>query len=80
MATLVWSIFNCLVVMFYSSNLRANLTAVKYEPMVNSVEDILKQNRSAYFPERVPKFRREIFYTSNKCVLLNMKDFLFWQN
>jgi hypothetical protein len=48
MLVLLWSIFSMFVVFFYSSNLRANMMTVEYEPKVETLAQILTRGQKVY--------------------------------
>jgi hypothetical protein len=45
MLTFLWSVFGLVVVLFYSSNLRAHLAAVGYEKRIDTAEDVLQNGK-----------------------------------
>ncbi len=45
MAVLIWMVFSLAMTMFYTSNLRAHLIAIKYEKPIDTLQDILDNGK-----------------------------------
>lgn len=51
--TLVWSLFTTVIVLAYSSNLRANLISKVYEKPIRTHQDVLDRGTDIYIPQEV---------------------------
>ncbi len=47
-ATLLWSLFSFLIIMFYTSNLRAHMVTINYEQPLDTFEAIVQNGQKVY--------------------------------